>query len=188
MAVPNPRRLLTVEEFLEMAESGLFAEDARLELIEGEIVEMSPIGKRHAGCVRRLIRLLTGALGNRTVVDIQNVAWINEHSFFCPDAFLLREGFLEDEYSTPQDIHLVIEVADSSLRDDRRLKLPVYARVGIPEVWLVAIKEGTREGTIYLYRRPSPEGYREVREYRRGDEISPEAFPDVCIPVVSILG
>jgi Uma2 family endonuclease len=188
MAVPNPKRLLTVEEFLEMAESGLFAEDARLELIEGEIVEMAPIGKRHAGCVRRLIRLLTGSLGTRAVVDIQNAAWIDEHSFFCPDAFLLREGFLDDEYPTPQDIHLVIEVADSSLSDDRRFKMPVYARVGIPEAWLVAIKEGTTEGTIYVYRRPSPEGYREVREYRRGDEISPEAFPDVSFAVDAILG
>ena len=184
MAVPNQKRLLTVEEFLEMAESGLFAEDARLELIEGEIVEMAPIGKRHAGCVRRLIQLLTGALGTRAVVDIQNCAWISEHSFFCPDALLLPQGFLEDEYPTPQDIHLVIEVADSSLSDDRRLKMPVYARVGISEAWLVAVEAGT----IHVYRRPSSHGYQEVREYRRGDEVSPEAFPDVRFPVASILG
>ena len=184
MAVPNPKPLLTVEEFLEMAESGLFSEDARLELIEGELFEMAPIGKRHAGCVRRLIRLLTERLGTRAVVDIQNAAWINERSFFCPDALLLREGFLEDEYPTPQDVHLVIEVADSSLSYDRGLKMPVYASVGVPEAWLVAVEAGT----VSVYRRPSPEGYREVREYRRGDEVSPEAFPDVSFAVDSILG
>lgn len=184
MAVPNPKRLLTVEEFLEMAEAGVFSEDARLELIEGEIVEMAPIGKRHAGCVRRLNQLFNVRLGTRVVVDIQNSAWINERSFFCPDVLLLPEGFLEDEYPTPQDIHLVIEVADSSLSYDRGRKMPVYARAGIPEAWLVAVEAGT----VSVYRRPSLQGYQEVREYRRGDEISPEAFPDVRIPVASILG
>jgi Uma2 family endonuclease len=138
--------------------------------------------------VRRLNQLFNVRLGTRAVVDIQNAAWINEHSFFCPDVLLLPQGFLEDEYPTPQDIHLVIEVADSSLRDYRRLKMPSYARVGVPKAWLIAIKEGTKEGTVYVYRQPSAEGYREVREYRRGDEISPEAFPDVRIPMDSILG
>jgi Uma2 family endonuclease len=183
MAVPNPKSL-TVEEFVQMAESGVFSQDDRLELIEGEIVEMAPIGKLHAGCVRRLNRLLTGGLGNRAVVDIQNAAWINERSFFCPDVLLLREDFLENEWPSPQDIHLVIEVADSSFSYDRGLKMPVYARVGIPEAWLVAVEVDT----ISVYRRPSPRGYQEIREYRRGDVISLEAFPEVCLSVDEILG
>ena len=183
MAVLNPKRL-TVEEFVQMAGSGVFSEDERLELVEGEIVEMFPIGKPHAGCVRRLNRLLTGCLGNRAVVDIQNAAWINERSFFCPDVLLLREDFLENEWPTPRDIHLVIEVADSSLSYDRGLKMPTYARAGVPEAWLVAVEAAT----ISVYRRPSLRGYQEVREYRRGDVISPEAFPDVSLPVDAILG
>lgn len=185
MAEPNPRLLLTVEEFLEMAESGLFSEDVRLELIEGEIVEMAPIGKRHAGCVRRLLQSLAGHLGNQAVIDIQNHAWISERSFFCPDALLLREDFLEDEWPIPQDVHLAIEVADTtSLSRDRDLKMPVYARAGIPEAWLVAVEIST----ISVYRRPSPQGYREVLEYWRGDKVSPEAFPDMQFSVGAILG
>lgn len=184
MAIPNSKRLLTVDEFQSMAETGVFSEDERLELIRGEIVEMSPIGERHFGCVRRLNYRLNRRLGSRAVVDIQNPLWLGDQSNVYPDVIVLRKGFLSDEMPRPQDVLLVIEVADSSLAYDRDVKIPLYAESAVPEAWLIILKSQT----IFVYRQPSPEGYREVRQYRRGETISLEAFPEERLTVDSILG
>ena len=185
MAIPFRRGLITADEFQRMAETGVFSEGERLELIRGEIVEMTPIGKRHFGCVRRLNYRLNRRLGARAVVDIQNPLWLGDHqSNVYPDAIVLQQGFLSDEMPKPKDLFLVIEVADSSLAYDRDVKIPLYAESGIPEAWLVDLNSKT----IFSYRQPSRRGYQEVRQYRRGDAISIQAFPDVQFAVDEILG
>lgn len=185
MAVPNPKRL-TIEEFHQMAEAGYFLPDERVELIRGEIVEMPPMGSRHIACVIRLNRLLSD-LFPRVLVSPQCPLQLPGcETEPQPDlALLWPRDDLESNPPTAADVPLVIEVADSSFSLDRDVKIPLYAESGIPEAWLVDVRKG--RGTIYVYRRLSPQGYQEVREYRRGDEISPEAFPDVRFPVDSIL-
>lgn len=187
MAVANQRRLLTIEDFHQMMEVGILTEDERVELIRGEMFEMTPIGNRHAGCVRWLIRCFSSRLASRAVVDVQDpVSLEDQQSEPQPDVVLFR--YQEDCYRaqapTPEDVLLVVEVADSSLAHDRDVKIPLYAEAGIPEAWLVAFPSDS----VFAYRRPSPAGYQEVRHYRRGDEISPEAFPDVRFSVDEILG
>jgi Uma2 family endonuclease len=186
MAVPNPKQLLTVEEFHQMAEAGYFLPDERVELIRGEIVEMPPMGSRHIACVVQLIRLLSGLIPRVLLSPQCPLQLPGCETEPQPDLALLWPR--DDLASNPPvaaDVPLVIEIADSSLSHDRDVKIPLYAESGIPEAWLVDVRRG--RGTICVYRRPSPQGYQEVREYRRGDLISPQAFPDVSFPVDSIL-
>lgn len=184
MAVPNQRRLLTVDEYQAIAEAGYFSPDERLELIRGKIVAMTPIGDSHAYCVM-LVGDAFADLRPTAIVSPQNPLRLPEQqSVPKPDVVLLRRR--RDFHARPpriQDVLLLVEVSDSSLAYDRDGKIPLYAESGVPEAWLIDLNSKT----IFVYRRPSPEGYREVREYRRGDEISPEAFPDVSFPVDSIL-
>jgi Uma2 family endonuclease len=185
MAVPMTRRLLTVDEFQRLAAQGFFAPDERLELIRGEIIEMSPIGDRHALCVTLLNDLLAD-LRPKGLVSPQNPLRIpGQQSVPQPDIVLLRR---RKDFSSrpphPGDVLLVVEVAESSLAYDRNVKIPLYAQAGLPEAWLVDLNSDT----ISVFRRPSPQGYQEVRQYRRGDEISPEAFPAVRFAAVAILG
>jgi Uma2 family endonuclease len=187
MAVPIQKRFVTVDEYHRMAEEGVFPPDARLELIRGEIVEMSPIGPAHAGSVRRFIRNFSARLSPYAIVDAQNpVELRDQESEPQPDITLLR--LRDDLYSTatpaPGDTLLVVEVAESSLSYDRRVKMHLYAEAGIPESWLVDLNSGT----LLVHRRPSPEGYQDVRAYRRGESVSPEAFPDVFFTVDEIFG
>jgi Uma2 family endonuclease len=187
MAVPIQKRFVTIDEYHRMGEQGVFPPDARVELIRGEIVEMSPIGPRHAGSVRRFIRNFTTRLNSYAIVDAQNpVELRDQESEPQPDITLLR--LQDDLYSaatpTPGDTLLVVEVADSSLSFDRRVKMHLYAEAGIPESWLVDLNSET----LFVYRRPSPEGYQDVRAYRRGESVSPETFPQVSFTVDEILG
>lgn len=183
----HQRRLLTLDEYHQMIEAGILSEDERIELIRGEMVEMTPIGNRHAGCVRWLNRTFNARLASRAIVDVQDPVSLEEQqSEPQPDVVLFR--YREDCYRTqqprPEDVLLAVEVADSSLAYDREVKIPLYAEVGIREAWLVAFPSDS----VFSYRDPSPTGYRQVREYRRGDEISPEAFPDTRFSVDEILG
>jgi Uma2 family endonuclease len=187
MAVPIQKRFVTVDEYHRMGEEGIFPPDARVELIRGEIVEMSPIGPAHAGSVRRFIRNFSARLSPYAMVDAQNpVELRDQESEPQPDITLLR--LRDDCYSTatpePADTLLVVEVAESSLSYDRKVKMHLYAEAGIPESWLVDLNSGT----LFVYRRPSPEGYQDVRAYRRGESVSPEAFPDVSFTIEEILG
>ena len=187
MAVPIQKRFVTIDEYHRMGEEGVFPPDARVELIRGEIVEMSPIGPRHAGSVRRFNRNFSARLSPYAIVDVQNPVEMREQeSEPQPDIVLLR--LQDDLYSaatpTPGDTLLVVEVADSSLSFDRRVKMHLYAEAGIPESWLVDLKSST----LFVYRRPSPDGYQDVRAYRRGESVAPEAFPDVRFTLDEILG
>ena len=141
-----------------MGDAGVFAPDARLELIEGEIVEMAPIGSRHAGAVNVLTQLLVRLAGERAVVAVQNPVIIGDRSVPQPDLALLKPR--ADSYSgahpTPSEVLLVIEVADATLAFDIGTKVPLYARHGIPEVWVVDLQERA----LRVFRDPSASGYR----------------------------
>ncbi|MER3399777.1 MAG: Uma2 family endonuclease [Thermoflexus sp.] len=186
MVVRVARRLFTVEDYHRMREAGILSEDDRVELIEGEILEMSPIGSRHAGTVARLVRIFSQRLGERAVVWPQNPIRLGVYSEPQPDVALLRprEDFYEAEHPGPGDVWLVVEVADRSVEGDRGVKAPLYGRAGIPEFWLVDLAAGVVE----VYREPGVEGYRSVRRLGPGETLAPLAFPDCVLPVEEILG
>ncbi|HEX3126981.1 MAG TPA: Uma2 family endonuclease [Thermoanaerobaculia bacterium] len=179
------KRLFTVSEYHSLADAGILTEDDRVELIEGEIFQMAAIGNRHAGCVKRLNRLLSRALADRVLLGIQDPIEVDDYSEPEPDISILHPR--ADDYSSshpsPKEIFLVIEVADSSARFDRLKKIPVYARNGILEAWLVDLTTDRVE----MYREPSAMGYRQVQQLRAGDRISPLAFPDLVLEVGEIL-
>lgn len=186
VAIQLTRRRFTVDEYHRMAEVGLLNEDDRVELINGEIVEMTPIGVSHASTVRRLNQLLSQRFSGRAIVDVQNPVRGWEYSEPQPDLALLRArpGMYSDAHPGPGDVLVVVEVADTSGRYDREVKLPLYASAGFPEAWLVDLTDQR----IEVHRMPTPEGYRDVRILRRGDRFAPEAFPDVEFPVDEVLG
>ena len=187
MATLLTRRRFTVHEYHRMAEAGLFGEDDRIELIDGDIVQMTPIGSRHAGTVAYLDRTLSARLGDRALVwtqnPIQRAALDSEPQ---PDLAVLRtrSDFYRTSHPGAEDAFLLIEVADTSLLADRRVKVPLYAKAGIREVWLVNLSEDRVE----VYRDPLSGGYGELRVLRRGDSLAMEAFPDVELSVAEILG
>jgi Uma2 family endonuclease len=180
------RRRFTTAEYHAMAEAGVLAEDERVELITGEIVRMMPIGAQHAGCVRGLNRKLSRGLGDRALIAVQDPIVLDDASEPQPDIAVLR--FREDNYRSlhpkPADVLLIIEVADTSADYDRNVKLPLYAQAGIPEAWLVRL----REACIEVHRNPAPTGYQEMRTLHVGDSVSPLAFPDLELTVAAILG
>ena len=152
-----------------------FPPDARLELIRGEIVEMSPIGDRHFLCVMFLVTLLADLMP-KGILSPQNPLRLPWHeSIPQPDAVVFRRRpNFRARPPRAEDVLLLVEVSDSSLAYDRNVKMPLYAEAGIPEAWLVDLNSET----LFVYRQPSPEGYQDVRAYRRGESVSPEAFPE----------
>lgn len=185
MAISLVRRAFTVEEYCRMAEAGILGQDDRVELIDGEIVEMTPIGDRHAVCVRRLDAILQARVAGRAVVSVQSPVRLSERSEPQPDIALLR--FRADFYPRhpgPADVLLLIEVAEASLEIDRAVKAPVYARAGIPEVWLVDLAGEAVE----VFRAPGPGGYGRVERVGRGGRVAPEGLPDLGLAVDEILG
>ena len=185
MAVRPVRHKFTVEEYHRMAEAGILSEDDRVELIEGEIVEMAPIGSRHAACVNRLNRFFS-SLEKKVIVSVQNPVRLGEDSEPQPDVALLkpRADFYASGYPGAEDVLLVVEVAETSAKDDREMKVPLYARHGVSEVWLVDLGAEVVE----VYREPSPEGYRQVWRAGRGEVLVPQQVPDLRVPVEAILG
>jgi len=186
MAIQNPKRLISIDDYHRMAADGLFSEDDRVELIDGEIVEMTPIGDLHCAGVRRLDDLFTSALGRRVLVDKEHPVQLGNWSEPEPDLALLarRDDYYASGTPTPDDVFLIVEVADSSAGYDRRVKAPLYAREGIREYWLLDLQAGLLE----VHRGPGPGGYQQIRRLRRGDSIAAEAFPDVLFSVADLLG
>ncbi len=178
--------LFTRDEYYALAEAGILKPEDRVELIEGEIYRMAPIGNPHAGCVNRLVRRFSAlTAADRAVLSPQNPVNLTDISEPQPDVTLLRprEDFYGESHPTPEDVLLLVEVADSSIGFDRHTKIPLYARCGILEAWLVDL---TKE-ILEVHRDPTSAGYRQVRRLRRGDRIAPQAFPDFEIDVASIL-
>jgi len=169
-----------------MGEAGIFKEGERVELIRGEIIQMSPIGTRHSAAVNRLVRLFTQHLGSRIILSPQNPVELDNNSEPQPDIALLlpRQDFYEYRHPIPQDVLLLVEVADTTAKYDREVKIPLYAEDNITEVWLVDINEQC----IEVYRQPSPDGYQNVQKLGRGQTLSILAFREVNIGVNEVLG
>jgi Uma2 family endonuclease len=186
MSVQVERRVFTVEEYHRMAEAGILSEDDRVELIDGEIIKMSPIGSRHVACVNRLNAVLTSAIGRAAIVSVQNPFAVNDYSEPQPDIVILkpRNDFYAHSLPTAQDVLLIIEVADTSLSYDRNVKVPAYARAGVPEVWIADLAGGG----IEAYSEPVSEVYQNIRWASRGQISRPEQLPGISIGVDAILG
>ena len=182
LLVERARRLFTIEEYHRMAETGILRPEDRVELINGEILEMSPIGSRHASCVNNLTRALVLGLGVRAVVSPQNPVQIPVYSEPEPDLAVLRPRSYKTSAPTPEDVLLLVEVAETSLRFDRTVKLALYARAAIPEYWLA---DATAE-TVTVYRQPADDTYTDVRVARIDGTLGPLAFPDLLIRVADL--
>lgn len=180
------RLLFTVETYHKMIASGVLTKYDRVELIRGEIVQMSPISPLHAGYVNRLSELFIWRLIERVRVRVQNPVELDETSELQPDLALVRRrpNFYKAGHPRPEDVFLLVEVADSTVRKDREVKIPLYAEDNILEVWLVDINEQCLE----VYREPSVNGYQSVQKLESGDTVTIQAFPDVVFAVDEILG
>ena len=185
MSVQYSRRPFTVAEYDQMVEAGILREDDRVELIEGEIVTMSPIGRRHAACVRRLTRVLNRLLGERTQISVQNPIAIPDWSEPNPDVALLvpRADDYARAHPGPRHIQILIEVADTSLTYDTQVKMPLYARAGIREVWVIDLKADR----IVVHTRPHAGQYNRVRAFGVGDRFTSQRFAGVEFVVKDLL-
>jgi Uma2 family endonuclease len=169
-----------------MAEAGILGEDDRVELVEGVIVEMAAMGSRHAACVDRLNRYLNRLVGEEILIRVQNPIRLDDASEPEPDIALLkpRDDFYAREHPGPGDVLLVIEVSDTSVEYDVEVKLPLYARAGIQEAWLVDL---TTE-TISVHSQPVSGGYRQTLRARRGESVKTGAVSGVEITAEDVLG
>lgn len=180
-----PRRhRITVDEYYRMAQVGLLAPDARVELIEGEIIDTAPIGVDHNSVVIHLNHLFSRAAGDQALVEVQGVLRLGRWSEPQPDLALLapREDFYRNAHPTPADTLLVVEVSDSTLGHDLDVKVPLYARHGIPEVWIVDLKHQT----LRVYRSPQDGTYRDTEVLATPGTIAPAALPGLRISLAGI--
>jgi Uma2 family endonuclease len=172
---------ISAEEYLRMGEAGVFAPEARLELIEGEIVEMAPIGSPHAGTVTRLNELFIQRAAGRALVSPQNPVIISDRSVPQPDLALLkpRADYYRQSHPKPSDLYLVVEVADTTRAFDLGTKVPLYARCGITEVWVIDVSEGA----IHVFRDPGPAGYGTSFTVGPGQGVACVAVPEASLEV-----
>lgn len=177
-------RHFTVDEYHRMAEAGILSEDDRVELIGGEVLEMEPVGSRHAACVDRLTSLFR-AVGDDAIVRVQSPVRLGERSEPRPDVSLLEPDpdFYARGHPGPEDILLVVEVSQASLRHDRHRKVPLYAASGIPEAWIVDLAGRA----LVAFREPSPEGYRATRTLGAGERLSPVEVSELEVEVEKVL-
>ena len=180
-----PRRRFTREEYHRLGELGILKPDERVELIKGEVMTMAPIGSTHASTVIILIQLLTGLFRGQALVSVQNPIGLSD-SEPQPDVSLLkpRGDHYRGAHPAPDDVLLVIEVADTSLGYDMGTKAPLYAESGIRELWVVDVNASR----LHVFRGPNGKAFETVFQLNRGQAVAPLAFPTTMIPVEDILG
>jgi Uma2 family endonuclease len=189
MSTPAPtaprHHPITVREYFRMGETGVLSPDARIELIEGEIIDMPPIGPPHAGIVNRLVRILDRAIGDRAIVSAQNPMILGELSAPQPDLALLRyrDDFYSKAHPVSEDVLLAVEVADTTLAYDRRAKAPLYARFGIPELWIIDV-QGRH---LDLYRHPEGDRYTTQTRARDLSALEVEVLPGLVLNLSALL-
>jgi Uma2 family endonuclease len=175
----------SAKEYYRMAETGVLRPDARVELLNGEIIDMSPIGPFHGGLVKRLSRIFNLKAKGRWIVSTQDPLHLNDHSEPEPDVMLLKPD--GDDYTRrhpqPEDVFLLIEVSDATIEYDRAEKLPAYGRAGVAEVWIVNLNELA----IEVYREPHFTGYGSKTILHAGSQSAPLAFPDAIVDVAELL-
>jgi Uma2 family endonuclease len=186
MAMPLAHRRFTVDEYHRMAEVGILGEDDRVELLDGEIVVMTPMGARHASTVARLGERLSRLAGDRATLWVQLPVRLGRYAEPEPDLALLRRraDFYAERLPGPEDVLLVVEVADTSQRTDRDRKIPLYARAGITEVWLVDLPRAV----IEVYRDPGAGTYGDVQTVARDGMLAILEMPGVSIQAGDVLG
>lgn len=184
MAVQLKRRLFTVEEYYKMAEAGILTPESKVELINGEIIRMSPSKSEHANAINLLVRELIIAIQKKAMVSVQNPISVNEHSEPEPDIAILRQkqgkGY-RSHHPRPEDILLIIEVSDSSLNFDREVKMPLYAEAGIPEYWIINLQDQQVE----IYKNLVRGQYSNRRILFAEDQLTLEAF-DWSLPITEL--
>jgi Uma2 family endonuclease len=180
------KKRFTVDEYHRMGETGIFGPEDRLELIDGEILEMSPIGQRHASRVARATTLFVRTLGDKAVVNPQNPLQLSDWTEPQPDIVILkpRPDFYEHLRPTPGDVLLVMEVSDTTLRFDLKIKLTYFAAASIPEVWI----QDVNEDLLHVFREPQGDRYSVSRQLKRGSSISLLAFPGVHFSTGDLFG
>src|SRR5689334_19826107 len=185
MAVEVKRWALTVDDYIRMLAAGILTEDDRVELIEGEIIQMSPIGDRHAACVKKGNALFNRLVGQQAIVSVQDPIRLDNYSEPQPDLALLelRQDYYAQAKPTPADVLLIVEVADSSIDYDRRIKVPLYARAAIPIVWLVDLNADA----IEIYSQPANGAYQALQTVGRGDRLTLEPLPNLILMADDIL-
>lgn len=181
-AVELRPRLFTIDDLEAMVRAGIIGEDERVELIEGQIVEMHAQGTRHVWAVSRLTRTFNRR--DDVLVMSQSTFQVGAYGGPEPDVVVLRADTPQDLRPSQAHALLIVEVADTSLSHDRYTKAPLYARAGIPEYWIVDLN-GER---VEVYREPSPAGYRTIRFFLRGESLTPAFAPDMTLDVDAILG
>lgn len=176
MSIQVLKRRFTVEDYQKMGEVGVFKADENNELVAGEIIKMSPIGKRHAACVRRLDYLLNRQLGDRVIIDTQNPIQLNNLSQPQPDLVLLqpRPDFYEERHPQPSDILLLIEVSDTTIDFDQQVKIPLYCQSEIQEVWLIDLNQNI----VRVYRIPTANGYQSIQFFTVEQTLTIGVFPE----------
>lgn len=182
IALPERHRF-DVDDYHRLAEAGVLSPEARVELIEGDIVDTAPIGWRHINAFNRLTKLLVVGAGDRAVVSVQNSVRLSRFSEPQPDLALLDPSYLQQRrHPEPADALLVIEVAESSLAFDRSIKADLYARSGVRECWVVDV---ARE-TIEILRAPRDGRFTERLTLAGGDMASPLALPELAVAVANV--
>ena len=183
MTTERARRLFTVEEYHKIAEAGVLGEDDRVELIRGEIVMMSPIGAAHVHFVNRLNKILVPKVGELGLVSVQNPVIVDPHSEPQPDILVLKPRDYRTRLPAREDVLLAVEVADTSLAYDRRVKRPLYAEAMVPEYWVLDVAAAVIERCTG----PEGDGYRHMERLRSGDSVTLIALPAITIELAAIL-
>jgi Uma2 family endonuclease len=185
MTVQITKRLFTVDDYHRMGEAGILAECDRVELIEGEILAMTPIGPPHGAAVDRATRAMVNAIGDRAIVRVQGSVRLNQYNEPQPDIVLLRptEDFYASRLPGPADIRLIVEIAQSSLEYDRTVKARLYAETGVAEYWVADLEHEC----LFVHADPGEGAYRAVRQLRRGESLAPRLLPDCRVQVDDLL-
>lgn len=184
MITTTLRRLLTADEYQQMADLGILDTDERIELIGGEMYHMTAIGVRHADTMRTLNRILNRQVGSVALVDVQDPIRLDDETMPQPDFTIVRDHRYRDGHPTPRDILVVFEVADSSRAYDRGLKFPRYAAAGIAEAWLVDLTGNV----IERHSDPSDGAYQQIVTARAGETLASTVLPELTIAVSAVLG
>jgi len=185
MTLQITRKQFTAAQYHQMIDVGILTERDRVELLQGEIIEMSPIGRQHAACVDRLTELFIRELGNSAIVRVQNPIQLSDRSEPQPDFAILRRrsDFYANGHPQPQDIFALIEVSDTTADFDRTVKVPLYAQNSIAEVWIVDLNAEV----VQTYREPSSTGYQRVQDFYQGQRLAFRAFADIQFAVAQML-
>jgi Uma2 family endonuclease len=184
MSTYAPTRRFTVAEYQKLGEAGILHEDDRVELLNGEIITMSPIGHRHITAIRHLLEVFSEQRRRRYWIDVQSPLTLGDGSQPQPDLILLRRKTAGNRVPEAADVLLAVEVADSSLGYDRSEKLPAYARAAIPEIWIVNLLQDV----IEVHRDPQGGAYQTILRHGHEATLSPLSYPDVEVRVSEVFG